>query len=143
MTLHLIKLSVGPESVADLKNWQTKRLKDLKPAGEKPELMHVTRHMPRRAEEILAGGSIYWVIKGFVVGRQKILELRPVKKNDMDYCGIVHDKKFIPVRSQPKKAFQGWRYLEAKDAPEDSKAQGDEDIMPEHMMRELRELGLL
>ncbi len=142
MTLHLIKLSVGPSSAADLKAWQKQRLKDLKAAGQKPELMHVTRHMPKRADEILDGGSIYWVIKSFVVGRQKILELRPLEIDGVKYCGIVYDKKFVPVRSMPKKAFQGWRYLEAKEAPADSNDEGSDEL-PEHLQRELRELGLL
>ncbi len=142
MTLHLIKLSVGTDSVADMKSWQSQRLKHLKAQGEKAELIHVTRHMPRRAEEILNGGSIYWVIKGFVLGRQKIIDLRCVKKNGIDHCGIVYDKKFVTVRSQPKKAFQGWRYFDAKDAPPDAQGDYDEDL-PETLKRELRELGLL
>jgi hypothetical protein len=142
MSLHLIKLSVGPASASDLKAWQKQRLKELKAAGKKPELTHVTRHMPKRAQEILDGGSIYWVIKSVVVGRQKILELRPIEREGVSYCAIVYDKTFIPVRPVPKKAFQGWRYLEGKDAPDDINDDGTADL-PEHLQRELRELGLL
>lgn len=142
MTLHMIKLSVGPESLADLQGWQKQRLKDLKAAGRKPELMHVTRQMPKRAEELLAGGSIYWVLKGYIVARQKILELRPVEVGGVPHCGIVLDKKMVPVRWQQRRPFQGWRYLEGKDAPPDS-AGADTEELPEHLRHELAALGLL
>ena len=143
MTIHIIKLSVGSESAKDLQDWQAARLKEKKAKGQKPELIHVTRQMPKRAEDVLNGGSIYWVIKGFIVGRQKIIELREVKKDGVPHCGIVYDKKLIPVRYTPRRAFQGWRYLNPKDAPPDRKNSDDIDEMPENMKRELAELGLL
>lgn len=143
MTLHIIKLSVGSESFDDLANWQKQRLKDMKAKGRVPELIHVTRQTPKRAEDVLDGGSIYWVIKGFIVGRQKLLELRPMKKDGIPHCGLVYDKKLIPVRYQSRRAFQGWRYLDPKDAPPDRRAGDDIDDMPETMRRELAELGLL
>lgn len=142
MTLHMIKLSVGPESLAELQDWQKQRLKDLKAAGRKPELVHVTRQMPKRAEELLAGGSIYWVIKGYIVARQKIIDLRAVEVGGVPHCAIVLDKKMVPVRWQQRRAFQGWRYLEGKDAPPDS-AGGDTEELPEHLRQELAALGLL
>lgn len=143
MSLHLIKLSVGPESLADLQGWQKRRLKELKAKGKKPELLHVTRQMPKRAEEILDGGSIYWVIKGFIVARQKLLELRPVKKEGVPHCALVLDKKLVPVQWQQRRAFQGWRYLDPKDAPKDSAGGNGHDGLPDKLRKELAELGLL
>lgn len=142
MPLHLIKLSVGSESLADLAHWQKQRLKEMKAKGQKPELLHVTRHMPKRADEVLDGGSIFWVIKGWIVARQRLLELRPVTKNGVAHCALVLDKKIVPVHLRQHRAFQGWRYLDAKDAPSDSGGAPDE-AMPEHLRRELAEMGLL
>src|ERR1700748_1774184 len=79
--LHLIKLCVGVDSLQELADWQKKRLKEKRAKGQKPELMHVTRQMPKRAEELLDGGSLYWVIRGQIMARQTLLELREVKKN--------------------------------------------------------------
>lgn len=142
MKLHLIKLSVGSESLADLKEWQSLRLKDMKAKGRKPELVHITRQMPKRADELLDGGSIYWVVKGWIVARQKLLELREMKRDGVPHCGIVYDKKVIPVQWRQRRAFQGWRYLEAKDAPRD-RAEGGLDDLPEDVRMELAGLGLL
>ena len=143
MPLHLIKLSVGSKSLKHLGQWQKKRLKDLEEAGKKPELIHVTRHMPKRADEILDGGSIYWVIKGWVVARQKIIELRPIKSDGVPHCGIVYDKKAVPVQWRQHRAFQGWRYLAAKDAPPDRDPRSNDDALPEALRQELALLGLL
>ncbi len=143
MPLHLIKLSVGSENLNDLIDWQKQRLKELKADGKKPELIHVTRHMPKRKDEVLDGGSIYWVINGWIVARQKILELRPVKKDGISYCGIIYDKKAIPVKWTPRRAFQGWRYLDPKDAPVDSDGDTGHDTLPEALKQELAALGLL
>lgn len=143
MTIHLIKLSVGPESLADLESWQAQRLKELKRAGRKPELIHITRQTPKRAAELLDGGSIYWVIKSWICARQKLLELRPMVRDGVPHCGLVYDAEMVRVKPVPRRAFQGWRYLEADDAPADiAKGTGIED-MPEKMRRELAELGLL
>jgi hypothetical protein len=143
MTVHLIKLSVGSDSFEDLAAWQKQRLKDLKAKGKTPELVHVTRHTPKRAEDVLNNGSIYWVIKGWVVARQELLELRPLKKNGVPYCGLVYHKKLIPVQWRQYRAFQGWRYLDPKDAPPDS-LPGDRGAgLPASLRQELIELGLL
>jgi hypothetical protein len=143
MTVHLIKLSVGPESLAQLQAWQKQRLKDMKSKGQKPELMHVTRHTPKRANEVLDGGSIYWVIKGWLCARQKLLELRPLKRDGVSKCGLVYDKKLVHVHPRPYRAFQGWRYFDPKDTPPDiAKGSGGEDL-PDDMRRELAALGLL
>jgi hypothetical protein len=143
MTIHLIKLSVGPDSLSDLESWQQQRLKQLKRSGQKPELIHITRHMPKRAVEVLDEGSIYWVIKGMLCARQKLLELRPLTRDGVPYCGLVYDPEMIRVAMRPHRAFQGWRYFDSKDAPADIvKGQTDDD-MPEKMRRELAALGLL
>ena len=143
MTLHIIKLSVGSDSIDDLAAWQSQHLTHMKLRGLTPELIHVTRQTPKRAEEVLAGGSIYWVIKGGVVARQRLLELRPLTKDGISYCGLVCDPKIVPVRWQPRRAFQGWRYLDPKDAPADWVPGDEADEMPEDMRRELKALGLL
>jgi hypothetical protein len=146
MPLHLIKLSVGTDSVKDLEDWIRQKLKQQKKAGKKkPERVHTTRMVPKRAEEILDGGSIYWVIRGQIMCRERVLDIRPfVDKEGIGRCHLVLDPKCVLVEPRPFRAFQGWRYLEPKDAPRDldRAAPGARD-MPEAMRRELRELGLL
>ncbi len=143
MTLHLIKLSVGSESVADLAEWQAQQLSLLQRKRHKPELIHITRQTPKKAQHLLAGGSIYWVIKGWISARQRLLELRPMVLDGIPHCGLVYDKELIRVSPRPHRPFQGWRYLEAKDAPADLSTQDAEEEMPDDMRRELIELGLL
>jgi hypothetical protein len=143
MTVHLIKLSVGPQALSDLETWQTERLKELERNHQPLELMHITRHRPKREEEVLDGGSIYWVIKGWICARQKLLELRPLLRDGVPHCGLVFDKELVRVQLRPRRPFQGWRYFEPGDAPPDIvKGQGDYD-MPDNMRRELTALGLL
>ena len=146
MPLHLIKLSVGTDSVKDLEDWIRQKLKQQKKAGKKkPERIHTTRMVPKRAEEILDGGSIYWVIRGEILCRERILDIRPfTDKEGVGRCRLVLDPKCVLVEPRPYRAFQGWRYLDVKDAPRDldRAAPGARD-MPEAMRRELRELGLL
>ena len=145
MPLHLIKLAVGCESVDDLKSWVTARLKEKKQRGQKPEHIHTTRMVPKRNEELLDGGSLYWVIKGQVACRERILDIRPfVDKDGIGRCRIVLDGKIKLVAPRPYRAFQGWRYLAEKDAPGDlSRTARGAATMPEQMRRELSELGLL
>jgi hypothetical protein len=143
MTVHLIKLSVGSDSLDDLAAWQAQRLESMRRKGQKPELVHITRHMPRRAQDVLDGGSIYWVIKGFVLARQRLLELRPLERDGVAHCGLVYDPQMVRVAPRPHRPFQGWRYFNPKDAPPDlARGQGIEE-MPESMLRELAELGLV
>ncbi len=93
MTIHLLKLCVGCDTVQDLKDWQDDRLKQLKRAGKTPELCHRTLQAPRRREEVLDGGSLYWVIRGVILVRQRIIDLRPDTKDDgIACCGIVLDR---------------------------------------------------
>ena len=137
--LHLIKRCVGADSVEDLAEWQAGRLKKAR------ELFHTTRMVPKRADEIAAGGSIYWIIKGQIRVRQRITEIRPfTDKDGIGRCHLVFDPKLVPVRPSPRRPFQGWRYLKAEDAPPDLPrgARGDDD-MPEAMRAALSELGLL
>jgi hypothetical protein len=145
MPLHLIKLSVGTDSVADLEDWIKQKLKAQKQRGKKPERIHTTRMVPKRAEELIDGGSIYWVIRGQIMCRERILDIRPFTDRDgIHRCRLVLDPKCVLVEPRPRSAFQGWRYLEAKDAPRDlSRAAPGAAKMPEQMRRELRELGLL
>jgi hypothetical protein len=141
--LHLIKLCVGCDSLTDLADWQKKRLKEKKARGQKAELVHVTRQMPKRAGELLDGGSLYWVIKGQIAARQALKELRPMTVKGVAHCGLVYDKKLIPVRPRPRSAFQGWRYFEPADAPPDLVAAKGDRNLPESLRRELAALGLL
>lgn len=138
--IHLIKLSVGSESVSDLAAWQAQRLKEKQRQGQAAELIHITRSMPKRAQELLDGGSIYWVIKGWICARQRLLELRPMTYNDQPHCGIIYDAEMIRVRPRQHRAFQGWRYLEPDAAPRDLPPGTDAS---DELTRELSALGLL
>ena len=145
MSLHLIKLCVGCDSVADLEDWIKQKLKEKKKRGQKAEHIHTTRMFPKRAGELKDGGSLFWVIKGQVTCRERILDIRPVTgKDGIKRCQVVLDGKVVLVEPRPRAAFQGWRYLEAKEAPRDlARAAPGAAKMPEQMRRELRELGLL
>jgi hypothetical protein len=144
MTLHIIKLCVGCDSIEDLAQWQAKRIREQRKRKVKnPELVHVTRMTPKRGDEVLDGGSLYWVIKGQIAVRQKLLELRPVTKNGKPHCGLVYDVKLVPVQRRACRAFQGWRYLDPKDAPPDARGTKGLEALPEKLQRELVDLGLL
>ena len=145
MPLHLIKLCVGADSVQDLENWIRKRIADRKKRGQRPEHIHTTRMMPKRAGELLARGSLYWVIRGELACRQRLVDVRPVVDRDgIGRCQLVLEPKVVLVQPRSWRAFQGWRYLEAKDAPADlARAAPGNVNMPEPLRRELRELGLL
>jgi hypothetical protein len=143
MALNLIKLCVGCDSVKDLQGWIKQRLADKKKRGEKPEHIHTTRMMPKRCDELLDGGSLFWVIRGEVLCRQKLLDVRAfTDKDGIGRCRLVLQPKVILVQPRPYRAFQGWRYYD--DAPPDlDRAAPGTHAMPEQMRRELRELGLL
>lgn len=145
MSLHLMKLAVGCDSVADLTAWIKQRLKQKKARGEKPEHIHTTRMVPKRMDELLDGGSLYWVIRGQIACREELVAIRPfVDKDGIGRCRLVLRPKVIAVEPRPFRAFQGWRYLQAKDAPRDlDRAAPGARHMPEELRRELRELGLL
>jgi hypothetical protein len=145
--LHLIKLSVGTESIEDLGAWQSERLAQAKAQGAKnPKLFHRTGQRPKRETDLLDGGSIYWVIKGVIQARQKLLGFdEGVRPDGRPCCHIIIERELIPVRPTPRRAFQGWRYLEADDAPDDlgAKLSGDLARMPPQMRKDLAELCLL
>jgi hypothetical protein len=145
MSLNLIKLCVGCDSVAELSSWIRQRIKQKKARKEKPEHIHTTRMVPKRVDELLDGGSLYWVIRGQIMCRQDLVAIRPfVDKDGVGRCRLVLQPKVVPVEPRPFRAFQGWRYLAAKDAPRDlDHAAPGARNMPEQMRRELRELGLL
>ena len=137
MTVHLKKLSVGSDSLDTLKSWQALRL------AETGRLIHVTRNRPRRADEILDGGSIYWIIKGVMIARQKIIDLADVQRADgRPACGLVLSSQLVATTPTKMRIFQGWRYLEAEDAPVDLIGAADES-MPPALAAELRALGIL
>lgn len=145
MPLHLIKLCVGADSVRDLEDWIKLKLKDKRKRGEKPEHIHRTRMVPKRADELTDGGSLFWVIRGEIMCRQRIRAVRPFHDKDgVGRCGLVLDPKPVLVEPRPYRAFQGWRYLQVADAPRDlDKAAPGAAAMPEKLRRELRELGLM
>lgn len=141
-TLHLIKLCVGCEDIKDLADWQKKRRKQYKRRYN----THVTRSYPRRAEEILAGGSLYWVIAGSVRARQRIIGVVQRRDTEGDLCCELRlAPKLVETAPRAHRPFQGWRYLNAQDVPPDlapgRKASGDR--LPPSLVEELRSLGLL
>jgi hypothetical protein len=146
--LHLLKLCVGIASIAQLRAAQTVRV------ARNPPLRHQTRNFPRRATEVTAGGSLYWVIGGAIAVRQRVAAIVEDTWDDGTRCaGLVLDPTLVPVRGRVVRPFQGWRYLEPADAPPDlvgpgglagmAEAQADFEAMPDAMQRELRALGLL
>jgi hypothetical protein len=138
MPLHMIKLCVGVNDVEELEAW----VKDCR--KDRDTLDHVTRMFPKRGAEILPGGSLYWVIRGMILCRQPIAALEPVTGADgIERCRIVFKPQIVPVRATPKRAFQGWRYLEAADSPPDLPKTARVEGMPAQMRRELAEMGLL
>src|SRR6201995_1882301 len=146
MPLHLIKLAVGCDSVKDLKERIAERMKTAKKKGLPQRHIHITRMTPKRGEDILAGGSIYWVIKGEVAAREKIIAIEPFRDKDgIGRCRLVMQPKVIAVSPRPMRPFQGCRYLTDDSAPAAlaKAAAGAIAAMPEPMRRELRDLGLL
>lgn len=145
MALHLIKLCVGAETLDDLREWVSKRALVALAAGLEPSSSHTTRMIPKRVEELLDGGSLYWVIKGQVQARQRLMDLRTFKDVDgITRCELILGPEVIETEFQPKRAFQGWRYLKDEDAPRDLRnLDGGNADLPLELRRELAELGLL
>ena len=145
MTLHLIKLCVGAASIDELADWQRGRLAARRKAGEAPRLCHRTFQTPKREAELLDGGSLYWVIKGVIQVRQRLVGFEEGTKSDGSRCCLILlDATLVPVRPVPRRAFQGWRYLDAADAPRDlGKVGKGFESLPPKMRRDLAELGLL
>ena len=146
MPLHLIKLAVGCDSIKELKGWVAERMKVAKKKGLPQRHVHVTRMTPKRVEEILDGGSLYWVIRGEVAARERILAIEPFRDPDgVGRCRLVMQPKVIAVSPRPLRPFQGWRYLTHGAAPPDLAGTAATGLaaMPEPMRRELRDLGLI
>lgn len=146
MVLHLLKLCVGPASIEDLVARIARNRVLALASGADPATVHTTRMVPKRAGEIAGRGSIYWVIKGTLICRQDILAIVPFTGDDgIGRCRLVLDPTVVPVSPRPCRPFQGWRYLDAKDAPADlgGTAGGDIAEMPESLRRELAGLGLI
>jgi hypothetical protein len=143
MPLHLIKLCVGVDSLSDLAAWQAQRLDEQRRAQQTPELIHLTRHMPKRSEAILSGGSLYWVVKGWITARQRVLALRRTEKNGVPHCALVFDADLVAVKPRARRPFQGWRYLPEGDAPPDIGRRSADGDLSEELRRELVSLGLL
>lgn len=147
MTVHLLKMCVGVDSLDELRALQAGRLERQAAAGETPALRHWTRNFPRRAGEIAGQGSIYWIIKGSVRARQRILALeRNEDGGAIKRCAIVLDPKLVETRPRRCRPMQGWRYLEPGDAPADAPRRGGDKAvkrMPAEMVEELRALGLI
>ncbi len=139
--LHMTKLCVGISEVAELRRLQEARLA----RGE--TLRHLTRSFPRRAQEIIDGGSLYWVIAGAMVVRQRVVDIQEAAYDDGSKCAaLLFDAELVPVAGRPTKPFQGWRYLDPAAAPPDlaagTTAEGS-DSLPPSLRRELESLGLL
>ncbi len=138
--LNIIKLCVGASSVEDLEAWQRQNA----PYWAKGTAQHITRMYPKRDADILGGGSLYWVIKGAVLARQEILDFAPVQGDDgISRCAFILNAQIIRTHPAPRRAFQGWRYLEAKDSPPDlPKGRAAEAPLPQELARALAEMGL-
>lgn len=141
MALHLQKLSVGSESISTLKDWQKLVVRRRVKKGLSPCHVHVTRMFPKRQEELLKGGSIYWVIKGLIQCRNEIIGLEESAKDERRACAILMSPKLIPVVPTPRRAFQGWRYLQASDAPADLEGPGSGEDLPPELRMKLINLG--
>jgi hypothetical protein len=134
--LHLLKLAVGIDDVDHLRQIRQVR------AAERGANWVYTRNQPRRAQEVLAGGSIYWVIRGQIRVRQRVTGLRGERdETGRRYCLIEVDAELVPTLPRACRPFQGWRYLASTDAPSDRSvpAQAPSD----QMLAELRALGLI
>jgi len=137
VALHLLKLAVGVDDLDHLRSIRAAR------AAERGGGWIYTRNHPRRASEVLAGGSIYWIIRGHIRVRQQVTGFRGERDgNGRRYCLIEVDQKLVATLPRPWRPFQGWRYLSPGDAPADHSSAGEEPF-PDRMLAELRSLGLI
>ena len=138
--VNLIKLCVGAESVEDLADWQISQ----RARWPKGRAIHTTRMWPKREAELLAGGSLYWVIKGVVLARQAIVALERVTGADgIERCAIHLDAAIHRTEPAPRRPFQGWRYLKPEETPRDlPQGRAREDTLPPDLAQALAEIGL-
>lgn len=138
--INLIKLCVGADSVEDLLAWQ------VQPHAQGADGLprHITRMWPKREQDLLSGGSLYWVIRGLVLARQRILRLDEAMGEDgVVRCALVLDPDLRRTEAVPKRPFQGWRYLKPSDAPRDLRSgRGPEDALPPALQAALAEIGV-
>lgn len=143
MAVHLVKLSVGTPNVEAQEAWVKKRVARNRKTPFGPVHDHVTRMHPKRADELLDGGSIYWVLKGVILCRQEIVRIERVEGQDgIERSALLMKPDVIRTEPQLRRAFQGWRYLKPEDAPADLRNEGEAQIPPA-LHKELAELGLL
>ena len=136
--VHMKKLAVGIKDVDALRRRVAQRLK-----GRAGRHVVLTRMMPKRADELAAGGSLYWVIAGHVRARQAILSVEPFGSGKAKRCRVTLDPDVVETDRHPHKPFQGWRYLEHTDAPHDLRRLDEIEGLSPNLHRELAELGLL
>ncbi len=142
--LHIIKLCVGARDLEDLREWQSARLALAARLGIAWEFVHHTKQTPRNSADVLDGGSLYWVISGFILARQRLVAIRPERdENGVVKCGLVLAPEIIATEPRPRRPFQGWRYLKPEDAPPDLADGSKSSAMPGAMRNELAMLGLL
>jgi hypothetical protein len=133
MALNIIKLVVGCDTVEDLIAWR-------RPQAGEPWILR-TRMTPKRTAELLDGGSVYRVFKGLVLCRQRILAIDTVGEGQAARCHMTLDEEVVLTQPLPRRPFQGWRYFEGKDAPDDLVRSGDTPAMDQKLAAKLRELG--
>jgi hypothetical protein len=139
--LHIAKLAVGVRDIEHIRALQAERLRT------NPPLRHRTRNFPRRGHEVVDGGSLYWVISGSMLARQRILDIVEDQRDDNSKCtSFILDTDVVPLIGRPTRPFQGWRYLSPEAAPADldrSMLAMGEDALPRELRRELRALCLI
>ena len=136
--LHIAKLAVGVRDIDHIRALQADRLRT------HPPLRHRTRNFPRRGQEVLAGGSLYWVIGGSMLARQRIVDIVEDKRDDDTPCAsFILDPEVVPLIGRPTRPFQGWRYFNPEDAPPDARSFKGGRGLPAELRSELAELGIL
>lgn len=140
MTLNILKLCVGADSVEDLLQWHDQH----QGQWARGTTEHITRMWPKRAADVLDGGSLYWVIKGVILARQRLLALEPRRGSDgIGRCALVMDSEVIRTEPAPRRPFQGWRYLDPSESPRDlPKTRATDDKLPPELARALADIGL-
>ncbi len=140
MAVNILKLCVGADSIEHLADWQASQRRRWPPG----RAVHVTRMFPKREAEVLDGGSLYWVIKGVILCRQRILGMEQITEGDgITRCALILDAAIIRTEAAPRRPFQGWRYLDAAEAPRDLvKGREREEALPHALAQALAEIGL-
>ena len=138
--VNILKLCVGADSVEDLTNWHEAH-RHVWPAGR---TIHVTRMWPKREAEVLAGGSLFWVIKGVILARQRIVGFERVDGADgVQRCALILDAEVVRTEAATRRPFQGWRYLDPAESPRDlPKGRAKEEALPPSLAQALAEIGL-